>query len=85
MFLIGSTIAWAVASVASLSFLPPEPPAAVMLFVGIFAGVPLALFVLIKQNYDTIAERLDTPFIRDAFTAWKQKWCARVEFVNRDK
>lgn len=82
MFMIGSTIAWAVASIVSLSFLPPEPQVAASLIVGIGIGVPLALFVLFKQNQDAIGEALDTPFIRNAFSSWRDKWCARIEITD---
>lgn len=80
LFMIGSTIAWAVASIVSLSFLPPEPPARAMLIAGFGIGGPLMLFVLFKQNQDAIGEALDTPFIRNAYDSWKNKWCAKVDF-----
>lgn len=80
MFMIGSTIAWAVASVVSLSFLPPEPAAAATLLVVIGIGVPLALYVLFIENQDAIAKKMDTPFIRSAYDSWKNKFCVKVEF-----
>lgn len=79
LYFAGDTIAWIVACIAMMNWLPIGNGAIVFLGLVFACLVVFCGPVWYERGTNSIRQKMDTPFMRTAYDSWKNKWCARVE------
>lgn len=79
LFLLGNTLAWLAAMIVYMGFIDPNEETFILILFCCLALL-LKLIVSVPKIYEAISTRVDAPFVKTAYSSWKNKWCAKIEF-----
>jgi len=89
LMITADMIAWLVASIATMSFLPFGEGAAGFVLVTsclfLVFGLPYGWNKFSNTASKITTSVVDIPFVQTAYDAWKNKFCIKIEFESEDE
>jgi hypothetical protein len=73
---IGSGVAWIAAMITVFGWLEPNDNALLFCALLIFIGIAVCIWLWVTNE---VYVKLDIPVIKKAYSAWKGKYCMRIE------
>jgi len=81
-YMAADFIAWVAAMIVHLGWVQPEPAALATLMLLVVGSCVVTLFA-IPRVFRTVSEKIDMPFVKTAYSSWKEKWCAPIEIKEK--
>ena len=83
VFLIGDFLGYLIASILNFTFIEPEN-AAIVVMMLLFISSIFGIGYLIGKFSSRTLEKVSDSFIAESYKSFKGKYCAKIEFVNKE-